>query len=200
METQTTFTFDPTNALSAMAFVVADQQQVIKRLREEYDVFQKEYKEALEIDNKQYKELDQQYSDLQKQYDNAIDGFNKQVMEINRDCEKQLEQVRAEYAKHIPVRRGCRDETDPNGNHYLTGFDHDGPVLLSVYVREGTDIFWDCFNCQRHTGEIAYMGVFVEHGIVENTHYAVDFGKEIMYLSLCDKVDYQGASDEESQS
>lgn len=95
METQTTITVDTANALAAMAFVVADQQQVIKRLREENDEFLKEYKESLSIEDQKYKELDQAYKDLQKQYDDAIADFNRQVTDINREHEEHLAKVRS---------------------------------------------------------------------------------------------------------
>ena len=203
METQTTFTFDPTNALSAMAFVVADQQRVIKQMQEENDVFVKEYKESLAIDKQQYDELDKMYHELQNQYDEDIADLTSKIELSNSEltartdelCQNQealrsLDQVNADLMiklEKLPAWCPCRVETDPAGKHYLTGFDHDGPVILSFYVSEENDCFWDCFNLQRRKGEPAYLGVIVENGIVDNTIiFAVDFAKEIKYLHLSD--------------
>lgn len=58
MENQVTMQIDPTNSLAALAFVVADQQRVIKQLQEELDEIHKGYKEMLDIDKQQYVDLD----------------------------------------------------------------------------------------------------------------------------------------------
>ena len=204
MDTQTTITLNMDNALAAMAFVVADQQRVIKQLQEELDEIHKGYKEMLDIDKQQYVDLDAQYQNLKKQYDAATDDFHRQASDFTRENKDQVEWIKrletecnkmSEIIDRIPAWHHCRIEYDANGNKQLTGFESDGPVLLCFYVRADTGEFWDVFNHKQNPGHIAYMSMEVKDGLGQGDPYSVDPDKEIRYLSLSGYVSYQNDPD-----
>lgn len=194
MENQVTMTFDPTNSLAAMAFVVADQQRVIKELQGE-----------LAQCRVKYDELDKESQKLQNKYDEDVADLCRKVDSLSNDIAERDAQVRCQVDEirrldeensdllsridDVSAWRPCRVEYDKNGNKRLVDFDKDGVVLVRFCVKNGE--FWDCFNLQRKEGEVAYIGMEVKNGVSEQDLFMMDLDKEIRYISLSGFVNYE---------
>lgn len=226
MEQTTTITIDPTNSLAAMAFVLADQQRIIKQQQEENACFHKELQEMIDIDNQQYKDLETQYHKLQDQYDSYTKDFNSQVIELNRIHQEKLMTLESanvdltnkwqeaikkvdsledqnarlsEQVSSIPVWKPCSVATDENGMKFLAGFDKDGCVLISFIVPK--ESFYDYFDRKCVPGSVAYRGVYVSKGVVTDAYVLdmIDFNCGVNYLPIQDFISYEDFPDLQSE-